>query len=158
MKLRTWTPNYHDTMPFVIDRPTYFDRVETALKRSPVTALLGPRQAGKTTLSRMLSKPKPLVRFDLEDEADRSRLANPALTLGPRQPVGTGWGGGLPLRVATTAGVALPGAPPGLPRRPGGWDYDLRAHKNHSNAGMGVRRGLGHPCRGLVVGGPGGLR
>ena len=70
-------------MPFVIDRPTYFDRVETALKRSPVTALLGPRQAGKTTLSRMLSKPKPLVRFDLEDEADRSRLANPALTLGP---------------------------------------------------------------------------
>jgi predicted AAA+ superfamily ATPase len=31
----------------------------------------------------MLAKPTPITRFDLENEADRSRLANPMLTLAP---------------------------------------------------------------------------
>ncbi len=46
----------------------------SALGRSQVTALLGPRQCGKTTLARLLGRKRKLRYFDLEDEADRSRL------------------------------------------------------------------------------------
>ena len=38
----------------MIDRPFYLERLATALRRSPITALLGPRQCGKTTLARLL--------------------------------------------------------------------------------------------------------
>ena len=66
----------------MLDRPLSLRRLVTALGRSPITALLGPRQCGKTTLARLLSHRRTLHYFDLEDEADRSRLQNPALTLG----------------------------------------------------------------------------
>lgn len=46
------------------------DLVRTRLKESPAVGLVGPRQAGKTTLARALS---PLY-FDLEQPADRIRL------------------------------------------------------------------------------------
>lgn len=67
----------------VLDRPLILRRLTTALARSPVTALLGPRQCGKTTLARLLGRKRKLRYFDLEDEADRSRLQNPALALEP---------------------------------------------------------------------------
>ena len=67
----------------MIDRPLARRRLATALRRSPVTALLGPRQCGKTTLARLLGRKRSLRYFDLEDEADRSGLQNPALALGP---------------------------------------------------------------------------
>jgi len=67
----------------VINRPLVLRRLVTALGRSPVTALLGPRQCGKTTLARMLGQKRKLRYFDLEDEADRSRLQNPTLALAP---------------------------------------------------------------------------
>jgi len=67
----------------MVDRPSVLRRLVTALGRSPITALLGPRQCGKTTLVRLLGRKRKLRYFDLEDLADRSRLQNPALALGP---------------------------------------------------------------------------
>ena len=66
----------------MIKRPVYLQQIATAVRRSPVTALLGPRQSGKTTLARMFGKGRRAIHFDLESEPDRRRLANPELVLG----------------------------------------------------------------------------
>lgn len=66
----------------MIARPIYLDAVSTALQRSPVTALLGPRQCGKTTLARLLARGREAHYFDLESPVDRQRLQNPELLLG----------------------------------------------------------------------------
>jgi predicted AAA+ superfamily ATPase len=47
----------------------------------PAVALLGPRQAGKTTLALELARGRPSVYLDLESEADRAKLADPELYL-----------------------------------------------------------------------------
>jgi hypothetical protein len=46
-----------------------------------VTAILGPRQCGKTTLAREIGRQEKAAYFDLEDPHDQARLANPQLTL-----------------------------------------------------------------------------
>jgi predicted AAA+ superfamily ATPase len=56
--------------------------MEIARQRSPVTVLLGPPQAGKTTLARLFRMEHPATHFDLEAEADRQQLQNPELALG----------------------------------------------------------------------------
>ncbi|WP_298266469.1 ATP-binding protein [Geobacter sp.] len=66
----------------MITRPRYLAQVSAALQRSPVTALLGPRQCGKTTLARMLAEQREAHYFDLESPMDRQRLQNPELLLG----------------------------------------------------------------------------
>lgn len=66
----------------MIDRPSYLESLNTATRRSPVTALLGPRQAGKTTLARMFTKERTATFFDLESIPDQRRLQNPELVLG----------------------------------------------------------------------------
>jgi hypothetical protein len=66
----------------IIKRPFYISQLHTAVKRSPVTALLGPRQCGKTTLARMFGKNKIATFFDLESKSDQQRLQNPELVLG----------------------------------------------------------------------------
>ena len=66
----------------MITRPRYLAEVSVALERSPVTALLGPRQCGKTTLARMLAELRQAHYFDLESPADRQRLQSPELLLG----------------------------------------------------------------------------
>lgn len=66
----------------MIPRIEYLKRVETALRRSPVVALLGPRQCGKTTLARIVARRRKSVIFDLESIQDERRLQNPELTLG----------------------------------------------------------------------------
>ena len=43
-------------MANMIDRTHYLERLTTAIGRSPITALLGPRQVGKTTLARLLAQ------------------------------------------------------------------------------------------------------
>ncbi len=63
----------------MIERKTYQDRVLAALKRSPIAAILGPRQCGKTTLARQISEGRPGAYFDLESQADLRRLQNPEL-------------------------------------------------------------------------------
>lgn len=66
----------------MIPREYYYTAVTAAIGRSPVCALLGPRQCGKTTLARMLAQDYAVHNFDLESEADRRRLQNPELMLG----------------------------------------------------------------------------
>lgn len=69
----------------MIQRPTYINRLSDAIKRSPVTALLGPRQCGKTTLARILGHDRNASYFDLESQPDLRRLQNPELVLGGLQ-------------------------------------------------------------------------
>jgi uncharacterized protein len=64
-----------------IDRPSYRRQIDDSLTRFRVTALLGPRQCGKTTLARALAA-RPDAYFDLEDPLDLARLEAPRLTLG----------------------------------------------------------------------------
>lgn len=66
----------------LIDRPIYIGRLEEAVRRSPVTAILGPRQCGKTTLARIFEKQRQSVHFDLESQPDLTRLQNPEMVLG----------------------------------------------------------------------------
>jgi hypothetical protein len=66
----------------MIDRPEYISKLTKALRRSPVTAILGPRQCGKTTLARMYGAGKKAKYFDLESQPDLQRLQNPELVLG----------------------------------------------------------------------------
>src|SRR5512139_2557097 len=68
-------------MVFMIDRPAYLNQLTRAVKRSPVTALVGPRQCGKTTLARLFAKGRTAAFFDLESQVDLSRLQNPQLVL-----------------------------------------------------------------------------
>ena len=51
------------------------------LASSPAVALLGPRQAGKTTLALQVAKLIPHVYLDLESERDRGKLAQAELYL-----------------------------------------------------------------------------
>lgn len=66
----------------MIDRPAYLHQLTAATQRSPITALLGPRQCGKTTLARLFAQSTPTTFLDLESEPDRQRLQNPELALG----------------------------------------------------------------------------
>ena len=65
----------------MIQRETLLKRVRTALQRSRVVALVGPRQCGKTTLARQLVRPDSLNYFDLEDPASLVRLDEPMTAL-----------------------------------------------------------------------------
>lgn len=57
--------------------------IRMGLDESPIVAILGARQVGKTTLSRLVeaSWEGPTHRFDLEDPADQARLTEPSLAL-----------------------------------------------------------------------------
>ncbi len=66
----------------MIERLDYIRQIETAVTRSKITSLLGPRQCGKTTLSRIISDNIKSVRFDMESVPDIQRLRNPELVLG----------------------------------------------------------------------------
>ena len=65
----------------MVDRKTDIRLVPTALKRSRVVALLGPRQCGKTTLARQFVAAKSLNYFDLEDPTSLARLDQPDTVL-----------------------------------------------------------------------------
>ena len=67
----------------VISRNTDVELVRAALKRSRVTALLGPRQCGKTTLARQFVPADSINYFDLEDPASLARLTEPDTSLRP---------------------------------------------------------------------------
>ncbi len=55
--------------------------VEDALRRQPAVALLGPRQAGKTTLALEIARQRQALYLDLELPADRQRLTDAATFL-----------------------------------------------------------------------------
>jgi predicted AAA+ superfamily ATPase len=56
--------------------------LEQRVARTPVVALLGSRQVGKTTLARELKIAKPTHYLDLERPSDLAKLADPELYLG----------------------------------------------------------------------------
>jgi predicted AAA+ superfamily ATPase len=66
----------------MIPRHLYHEAVSRALRRAPVTALLGPRQCGKTTLARLIGQEQDGHYYDMESPVDRQRLQNPELVLG----------------------------------------------------------------------------
>lgn len=69
----------------MIHRDRQRRHVERLLTRSPVVAILGARQVGKTTLARSLVAGRskvPATFFDLERAQDLARLADPELALG----------------------------------------------------------------------------
>lgn len=66
----------------MIQRPEYLKSLGGGIRRSPITALLGPRQCGKTTLARMFEQGIETIYFDLESQPDLQRLQNPELMLG----------------------------------------------------------------------------
>jgi predicted AAA+ superfamily ATPase len=65
----------------MVQRTELLRQVEYSLKRNPVTAILGPRQCGKTTLAREIGRQENAAYFDLEDPQDQARLDNPQLAL-----------------------------------------------------------------------------
>jgi hypothetical protein len=67
----------------MLARETDLRLVRSALRRSRVVALLGPRQCGKTTLARELVPADSLNYFDLEDPEALARLDEPATALRP---------------------------------------------------------------------------
>lgn len=66
-------------------RPVPRDLASTAIRRalaaSPVVALLGPRQCGKSTLARQLAAGRPVTFIDLENPSDLALLDQPMQTL-----------------------------------------------------------------------------
>jgi predicted AAA+ superfamily ATPase len=67
-----------------IPRQHHIDVVREALERSPIVAILGPRQVGKTTLAREIAalyKGGETAHFDLEDIDDLARLNEPKLAM-----------------------------------------------------------------------------
>jgi len=65
----------------MLNRQRIHARIETALARSPVVALVGPRQVGKTTLARAFVAEDAPNYFDLEDPISVARLAEPMTAL-----------------------------------------------------------------------------
>jgi predicted AAA+ superfamily ATPase len=67
----------------MIPRPLHLDRIRRRLRASPVVAMLGARQVGKSTLAMELAKASSgeCTVFDLENPRDAARLADPMLAL-----------------------------------------------------------------------------
>ncbi len=65
----------------MIQRLSTIAVIRTALERSRIVALLGPRQCGKTTLARQFVSPDSRNYFDLEDPLSLARLDEPMTAL-----------------------------------------------------------------------------
>lgn len=68
-----------------MEREQLRTRVESALRRQPVVALLGMRQVGKTSMAREIASRRrgPTHFFDLEDDRQLARLREPLAALEP---------------------------------------------------------------------------
>lgn len=87
MKIEHLPFDFHGSAGGVVERRHRLAEIRSALKRSRVTALLGPRQAGKTTLARQIVPPDSPSYFDLEAPRSLARLAEPMTALPPRRGV-----------------------------------------------------------------------
>lgn len=66
----------------MIKRAKTIQKVKTALDRSVITSMLGPRQCGKTTMAKMIAKDVDKSHyFDLEHPGHVAKLQNPLLVL-----------------------------------------------------------------------------
>lgn len=68
---------YTNSMKF-IDRPIDITKLEWLIGHYPITSVIGPRQCGKTTMTKLL---KAKHYFDLENPRDLARLEHPQLML-----------------------------------------------------------------------------
>lgn len=59
----------------VINRPAFIDDIKTSIRNNPITAIMGPRQCGKTTLARTIARTTDSTIFDLEDPSDYDLLS-----------------------------------------------------------------------------------
>jgi hypothetical protein len=79
-----------DTILYM-ERTTFLEAIDAAFKTHSIVAILGPRQCGKTTLSRQygerLPPALPLHTFDMEDPSDIAALENPKAALSPLEGV-----------------------------------------------------------------------
>jgi predicted AAA+ superfamily ATPase len=66
-----------------VRRAAAVEAIQTALARSPIVMLTGPRQSGKTTLAREFLAEDSLNYFDLEDPLSLARLEEPMTALRP---------------------------------------------------------------------------
>jgi uncharacterized protein len=65
-----------------VNRPEFLEEIESSIQNNPVTAIMGPRQCGKTTLARAIARSTESTIFDLEDPADFYLLSeNPKIIL-----------------------------------------------------------------------------
>lgn len=69
----------------MIDRQALSDAVATALRRSRIVVLVGPRQVGKTTLARTFLPRESGNYLDLEEPETESLLSNPMTALRDRR-------------------------------------------------------------------------
>ncbi|HED14517.1 MAG TPA: ATP-binding protein [Gammaproteobacteria bacterium] len=69
----------------MIQRHSWLNNIRTALGRSRIVTLIGPRQCGKTTLAREFLPEDSANYFDLEDPISLSRLDEPMTALGTLQ-------------------------------------------------------------------------
>ena len=65
----------------MLPRPRLLNQIRQSMRTNPVTALIGPRQCGKTTIARQVAGTGQY--FDLEDPVSERRLAEPATALHP---------------------------------------------------------------------------
>jgi predicted AAA+ superfamily ATPase len=65
----------------MLARNSLSQTIQSALERSRVVALIGPRQCGKTTLARQFVSPDSVNYFDLENPFSLARLEQPMTTL-----------------------------------------------------------------------------
>ncbi len=67
----------------MIGRTTLEAEVARSLSHNPVTALLGPRQCGKTTLARQMGERRGAAIFDMQEPEVAAAFQNPKLVLAP---------------------------------------------------------------------------
>jgi len=67
----------------LIPRPQHITNINKALVNTPIVAIIGARQVGKTTLARDIARQYDgqITSFDLEDPDDLARLTEPKLAL-----------------------------------------------------------------------------
>ncbi|MCL1946941.1 MAG: AAA family ATPase, partial [Chitinivibrionia bacterium] len=58
-----------------VNRMIFAEKIQKSLKNAPVSAILGPRQCGKTTFVKMLAKNNDdFILLDLERPSDKNLL------------------------------------------------------------------------------------
>jgi predicted AAA+ superfamily ATPase len=67
----------------MLPRPRLLRQIQERLDSAPIVSVLGPRQAGKTTLAREVAAGREATIFDLEDPRAVARLEHPATALEP---------------------------------------------------------------------------
>ena len=76
--------SWYTTLAMEVLRTTELRLLAERLAASPVVAIIGPRQCGKTTLAQQFARQEgrqPVHRFDLEDPRDLAALEQPMLAL-----------------------------------------------------------------------------